>query len=328
MNIEKENSLSRNEKFHIVLLETLDEKANQILVDSPNIIIHKAYESALSADILQKIDAVITRGIGKINIEFLDTCPNLKVAARCGVGLDNVDINEATKRKIKVVNAPGSNANTVAEHTIAMILMLQRNLYQAINDVKSGNWASRNTFKSDEVGGKTIGILGLGNIGLKVAKIAEALGMNIIYWSKSIKKVDYQCVSQIELFQNADIISVHLPLNVETENLFDKKIFEIMKPNAILINNARGNIVNKGDLIEALETGKLAGYGADVPTSPIPTANDKLISHPNALITAHISSLTATTYRNMCVNTVNNVISILQNQPPQEGCIFNWKALV
>ena len=101
-----------------------------------------------------------------------------------------------------------------------------------------------------------------------------------------------------------------------------------MKPNAILINNARGNIVNKNDLIEALETGKLAGYGADVPTSPIPTVNDKLISHPNALITAHISSLTATTYRNMCVNTVNNVISILQNQPPQEGCIFNWKALV
>ncbi len=257
----------------------------------------------------------------------MDACPQLVVAARCGVGLDNVDVVEATKRKIKVVNAPGSNAATVAEHAIALMLMLQRNLFQALNDVKSGNWAARSTFKSDEVGEKTLGILGLGNIGLKVARIAEALGMRVIYWSKSPKNVPYQYVSKAELLATADLISIHVPLTTETSNLINAEALSKVKPSCIIVNTARAQIVDKPALVEALNTGKLAGYGADVPTSPAPTADDALISHPKALITAHVSSLTATTYKNMCVSTVNNVLAILRGQEPVSGCIFNLKDL-
>ncbi len=312
---------------NILLLETIADEANQLLSEAKDVEVFTAFAGLPSAEVLSKIDAVITRGLGQVNQQLMDACPQLMVAARCGVGLDNVDVAEASKRKIKVVNAPGSNAATVAEHAIALMLMLQRNLFQALNDVKSGNWAARSTFKSDEVGEKTLGILGLGNIGLKVAKIAEALGMRIIYWSKSPKDVPYQHVSKAELLATADLISIHVPLTPDTANLINAETLSQVKSSCIIVNTARGQIVDKAALVEALNTGKLAGYGADVPTSPAPAADDELIAHPKALITAHVSSLTATTYKNMCVSTVNNVLAILREQEPQSGCIFNSKDL-
>ncbi|HOY17838.1 MAG TPA: NAD(P)-dependent oxidoreductase [Haliscomenobacter sp.] len=312
---------------NVLLLETIADEANQLLTEAKDIKVYTAFAGLPPAEVLGNIDAVITRGLGQVNLQLLDACPNLQVAARCGVGLDNVNVSEASKRKIKVVNAPGSNASTVAEHAIALMLMLQRNLYQALNDVKSGNWAARSAFKSDEVGEKTLGVLGLGNIGLKVAKIAEALGMRVIYWAKSPKEVSYQRVPKEELLATADIISIHLPLNAETENLINTEALALVKPSCIIINTARGQIVNKAALVDALNIGRLAGYGADVPTSPPPAADDPLIAHPKALITAHVSSLSATTYKNMCVSTVNNVLAILREQAPQPGCIFNLKDL-
>lgn len=312
---------------NLLLLETVAEEAHQLLTEAKDITVHTAFSGLPPSEVLSKIDAVITRGLGQVNTSLMDACPNLQVAARCGVGLDNVDVAEATRRKIKVVNAPGSNASTVAEHTIALILMLQRNLFQALNDVKSGNWAARSTFKSDELGEKTLGILGLGNIGQKVAKIAEALGMRVIYWSKSPKEVPYQHVSKEELLANADVISIHVPLTADTTNLINAEALAQVKPSCIIVNTARGQIVDKAALLDALNSGKLGGYGADVPTSPPPAAEDPLIAHPKTLITAHVSSLTATTYKNMCVSTVNNVLAILRDEAPTPGCIFNSKDL-
>lgn len=314
-------------KKKILLLETIADEAYDILANAEDIEIFPLYQKEVLEINFAEIDAVITRGIGKVNLELLDKCPKLLVAARCGVGLDNVDVASATLRNIKVLNAPGSNAATVAEHTIALMLMLQRNLYQAINDVKAGNWAARATFKSDELGEKTLGIVGLGNIGLRVAKIAEALGMKIQYWSQSKKEVSYEYVDLETLFKTSDVISLHVALNQNTENLINTEAFSLFKPRTILINTARAQLVDKDSLIDALNSGKLGGYGADVPTNPAPTADDALISHPKALVTAHVSSLSTTTYKNMCVSTVNNVLAILRNQEPDRNCIFNLNEL-
>jgi D-3-phosphoglycerate dehydrogenase / 2-oxoglutarate reductase len=315
--------------MNVLLLETIADQAFDILKAAEDIIIFEGYTPETADKILQNtsIDAIITRGIGKITADRIDNCKNLKVIARCGVGLDNVDVIAATAQNIKVINAPGANASTVAEHTIALILMLQRNLYQAINDVKQGNWAARATFKSDELTGKTIGILGLGNIGQKVAKIAEALGMQVVYWSKSPKVTKYQFLPLEELFTKSDVLSLHLPFNPETENLFNKESLKKLKLTAIIVNTARGQLVDKNAILNALNNNELAGYGSDVPTSPPPTASDELSQHPKTLITAHISSLTVTTYNNMCVYTVNNVLAILRNQKPQENAVFNRKEL-
>ena len=313
--------------MHVLLLETIENESFELLKNEKDIQLHLAWEGMPAADILEKIDAVITRGIGQVNRALYDACPNMKVAARCGVGLDNVDVAEASKRGIKVINAPGSNASTVAEHTISLMLTIQRNLFEALSAVKNGHWASRSTFKSDELNGKTLGILGLGNIGLKVANIAAAFGMKVIYWSPSNKEVPYLLVDKETLFRSADIISLHLPLNEETKDIVDEEVFNKMKQGAILINTARGALVNRDALLSAFDTGKLAGYGADVPFSPPPTADDALISHPKSFITAHVSSLTATTYKNMCLSTVKNVLAVLHGQTPDPQCIFNATSL-
>lgn len=313
--------------MHVLLLETIENESFELLKNEKDIQLHLAWEGMPAADILEGIDAVITRGIGQVNRALYDACPNMKVAARCGVGLDNVDVGEASKRGIKVINAPGSNASTVAEHTISLMLTIQRNLFEALSAVKNGQWASRSSFKSDELNGKTLGILGLGNIGLKVANIAAAFGMKVIYWSPSNKEVPYFLVDKETLFRSADIISLHLPLNEETKDIVDEEVFNKLKQGAILINTARGALVNRDALLSALDTGKLAGYGADVPFSPPPTADDALISHPKSFITAHVSSLTATTYKNMCLSTVKNVLAVLHGQTPDPYCIFNATSL-
>ncbi len=312
-------------KKNILLLETIADEAMALLHASENIDIFTAFGEKSLEDILAQnsIHAVITRGKGQVNATLMDACPMLQVVARCGVGLDNVDVAGATARQIKVVNAPGSNASTIAEHTISLMLMLQRNMYRSINEVKAGNWNWRNQFEGDEVGGKKIGILGLGNIGKRVAKIADALGMNVAYWNRRELDVPYEFSSLDNLLKTSDIISIHLPFVPETNGLIGAKEFDLMKSNALIINTARGNILNQEELYDALIHKKIAGFAADVLIQEPPAEDTPLLGLPNVLVTAHVGSLTSTTYTNMCVSTVKNVLAILEGREPQIECIFN-----
>jgi D-3-phosphoglycerate dehydrogenase / 2-oxoglutarate reductase len=310
---------------NVLLLETIADEALELLKQADNIQIFSAYGDMPLEKILAEnaIHAVITRGKGQVNKALMEACPQLQVAARCGVGLDNVNVKEATLRKIKVVNAPGSNASTIAEHTLSLMLMLQRNLYQSINEVKSGNWEARSHFQGDELRGKTLGILGLGNIGKKVAKLADAFGMKVIYWNRSKAKNKYKFVSFEDILRKSDIISIHLPYVPETHHLIDEKAFSLMKSTVLLINTARGTIIDQDVLYKNLENKTIAGFGADVLSAEPPAPNDPLLTHPKALITAHVGSLTATTYTKMCVSTVYNVLAILSDKEPDVESIFN-----
>ena len=314
---------------NVLLLETIAEEAFELLKKAENIQIFTAYGDDPLAKILSEntIHAVITRGKGQVNKALMEACPQLQVAARCGVGLDNVDVKEATLRKIMVVNAPGANASTIAEHTLSLMLMLQRNLYQSINEVKAGNWEARSGFQGDELYGKTLGILGLGNIGKKVAKLADAFGMKVIYWSRTRTKNKYKYASFEEVLRKSDIISIHLPYISETHHLINEKAFSLMKPHSLLINTARGTIIDQDVLYKALDNKTIAGFGADVLAEEPPTPNEPLLTHPKALITAHVGSLTATTYTKMCVSTVHNVLAILAGKEPQVESVFNRKEL-
>jgi D-3-phosphoglycerate dehydrogenase len=313
----------------ILLLETVAEEAMEILLDT------KEFETVLALDekSLQEaigngnVSAIITRGKGQVRAELMDQLPQLQIIARCGVGLDNIDVEEATRRKIKVVNAPNSNANTIAEHTIALMLNLQRNLYSAFTMVKEGRWNDRGTYAGDELNGKTLGILGMGNIGKKVARIADALGLQVCYWSAEKEDVPYPMLSFEEVLKNSDVLSLHLPLTPQTSNLINAEAIGKMKEGALLINTARGPIIDQKALNDALESGKLGGFAADVLTEEPPSQNEPLISHPNTLITAHVGSLTKSTYTQMCVMTVNNTLSILKGMEPTKNCIFNQAQL-
>ncbi|NHF58949.1 hydroxyacid dehydrogenase [Flavobacteriaceae bacterium TP-CH-4] len=310
---------------NILLLETIHPSAMELLKEARDIRVFEAYSEKSVDEIFleQTIDVIITRGKGQVTPEVLDACPSLQIIARCGVGLDNIAVEEASKRKIKVVNAPNSNAATIAEHTIALLLMLQRNLYHAISAVKNGDWGWRSVYAGDEINGKTLGILGLGNIGKKVANIAKALGMQVIYWSAHKENVPYDFLSFDEVLRQSDCITLHLPLTSETEHLINGTAFQKMKPNALLINTARGKIIDQAALLKALEEKQIAGFAADVLAMEPPEKNNPLVAHPNSLVTAHLGSLTSTTYRQMCVLTVNNVLGILRGTSYQENCVFN-----
>lgn len=315
--------------YTVLLLETIAEEAMQLLEDAEDISVRTGYdEQTLQSQIAaHEINAIITRGKGQVRRSLMDKIPHLKVISRCGVGLDNIDVTEASQRGIKVVNAPNSNANTIAEHTISLLLLLQRNLYNAITIVKEGRWQERGTYVGDEVHGKTLGILGLGNIGKKVAKIADALGMNVIYWSAQKENVPYPFESLDTVLRTSDCISLHLPLTPETENLINAEALAKMKPTALLINTARGKIIDQKALCDALENKKLGGFAADVLATEPPEKNESLIKHLNTYITAHVGSLTATTYTQMCVMTVENTLAILRGEEPMKNCIFNRNEL-
>lgn len=314
-------------KKSVLLLETLAEEAFQLLQEKASV--YTAYGNTPLEEILntQQIHAVITRGKGQVNKELMDACPHLQIAARCGVGLDNVDVKEATVRGIKVTNAPGSNAGTIAEHTLTLMLLLMRNVYQSVSKVKEGQWNWRSEYQGDELAGKTLGILGLGNIGKRVAKLAEAFGMKVIVWSRSANDSSYEFLSMEDVLRQADVVSLHLPLTEETRNLLGEQQLALLHPHALLINTARGGLIEQGALLKALNSQKLAGFGADVLAEEPPAREDPLLHHPNTLITPHVGSLTATTYRSMCLYTVKNVLAVLSGKKPDTSSFVNRKEL-
>ncbi|MDC6403902.1 MULTISPECIES: 2-hydroxyacid dehydrogenase [Maribacter] len=314
---------------NILLLETVAEEAMELLESAEDMNILTGFDPASLETHLSEneIHAIITRGKGQVRSSLIASLPKLEVISRCGVGLDNIDVSAATERGIKVVNAPNSNANTIAEHTISLLLVLQRNLYNAITMVKEDRWQDRGGYVGDELHGKILGILGMGNIGKKVAKIADALGMEVVYWSSKQEEVPYPFRDLDEVLKTSDCISLHLPLTKETENLINAAALAKIKPSALIINTARGKIIDQTALTEALYANRLGGFAADVLSEEPPKKNDPLLKLPNTYITAHVGSLTKTTYDFMCMFTVQNTLAILRGEAPANNCIYNLKEL-
>ncbi|ARS40384.1 phosphoglycerate dehydrogenase [Sphingobacteriaceae bacterium GW460-11-11-14-LB5] len=308
---------------NVLLLETIAEEALALLQENVNVF--TGYDEAGLKDTLNNVEvhAIITRGKKHIDKTLMDACPHLEVAARCGVGLDNVDVDEASARKIRVINAPGSNAATIAEHTLALMLMLMRDMHRSVNHVKQNNWNWRNQYAGDELNGKTLGILGLGNIGKRVAKLGDAFGMKVLCWSRSVQDLPLD-----EVLQQSDVVSLHLPLSNETNEIIGASQLALMKPKAFLINTARGALIDHAALLDALNAGTIAGFAADVLPDEPPLQSLAVVQHPNALVTPHAASLTASTYKQMCLLTVRNVLSVLAGQQPELNSIYNRNAFI
>lgn len=313
---------------NVLLLETIADEALAVLQEHVNVF--TGYNEADLKEVLDREDihAIITRGKGLINQPLMAACPQLQVAARCGVGLDNVDVAAATARKVMVINAPGSNAATIAEHTLALMLMLMRNMYEAIAQVKQDNWAWRNQYAGDELHGKTLGILGMGNIGKRVARLGEAFGMEVLYWSRSAADTPYPYLAMEEVLRRSDVVSLHLPFNPETDRLIGAAQLASLKTGALLINTARGALVDHIALLQALNEKKIAGYAADVLPDEPPVQSRELVHHPQVIVTPHSGSLTAATYRQICLLTVSNVVAALTGNNPDPNSIFNRHALL
>ncbi len=185
------------------------------------------------------VEAILTRGRGQIPRAFMDRFPHLRAVARCGVGLDNIDTDAAAERGIPVIYAPDSTTVAVAEHTILLMLALGRRLTTLAAAVAAGDWAIRNGYSGTELAGKTLGIVGMGSIGRRVATLATALGLKVVYWSQTSRDERFPLLPLSDLLAVADVVSLHLALTPATRHLIDAAALARMKPGALLINTAR-----------------------------------------------------------------------------------------
>ncbi len=254
---------------------------------------------------LAEADAFIT-AIYPITRQLMEKAPRLKIVQKMGVGVDNIDVKSATEMGVAVGNAPGGNANGVAELTIGLILGVYRKLCILNRSIKNGEWlmfAYRTS--SYELKGKTHGIIGFGHIGQEVARLSRAFGTSILYYAphQASSKIETELQARYtnldELLRQSDIVSVHVPLLPQTKNLIDAGKLSLMKPNAIIINVSRGSVVNERDLYEALVSKRLLGAGVDVWSQEPPSPDNPLLQLDCVLATPHVGGGTVDTSRNI-----------------------------
>ncbi|KAF2092190.1 phosphoglycerate dehydrogenase [Saccharata proteae CBS 121410] len=278
-------------------------------------------------DIIHDYEALIVRSETKVTASLLAAGKKLKVVARAGVGVDNVDVESATKYGIIVINSPVGNINAAAEHTVALMMAVARNIGAACSSLKAGKW-ERSRLVGVELKGKTLAIVGAGKVGLTVARIATGMGMRVIAFDpyanpQLAAAASVELKSSLdELLTAADFFTIHTPLIASTKGMIGKAELSTMKPTARILNVARGGMIDEAALLDALETGTIAGAGIDVFTSEPPEAEStasRLIAHPKVVATPHLGASTIEAQENVSIDVCQQVVSILNGDLPRSA---------
>jgi len=246
--------------------------------------------------IIPEYDGMVVRSATKVTKKFILAAKKLKVIARAGAGVDNIDVVAAKEKKILVMNTPGGNTNATAEHALALIMSALRKIPYANDTTHKGKWEKKN-IKGTELSKKTLGIVGFGNVGTRLSNLVKGFGVNILVSSKSLesRKKDFPYVKNVsfdELISTSDIISFHCKAPSDGKPLISKEHYKKMKPTAVIINTARGNIVDENDLNAALNENLIAGAALDV-YSKEPAKENILFNNPKAILTPHVAASTA-----------------------------------
>jgi D-3-phosphoglycerate dehydrogenase len=295
----------------------VSDKMSQDGIDVLNAVdeIQVVYKTNLSPEDLikelQDTDALIIRSSTKVTKDVFAAVKKLKIIGRAGIGVDNIDCTTATERGVIVVNTPSGNATTTAEHAIAMLMALSRHIPQADKSMHQGAW-EKSKFTGIEVTGKILGVFGYGNIGKIVADRAQGLKMRVIVFDPFLTaevaaKNGIELVTKEKLFERADYITAHVPLNDSTRNLINKKTIETMKTGVRIINCARGGIVNEADLIDGLNSDKIAGAAIDVFEEEPPPKDNPLLKHERVICTPHLGASTAEAQVNVAVQVAEQI---------------------
>ena len=298
----------------VLISDPLSNKGLEILAKAGNLKVE--IKTGLSPEELKKIipeyDAIIVRSETKLKAEILEAADRLKVIGRAGIGLDNVDLPAATKKGIVVMNTPQENAIAAAEHTIALMFSIARKIPQATASMKSGKWEKKK-FMGVELYNKTLGMIGIGVIGTIVVDRARGLKMKVIGYDPFLtrevaEKKGFELVSFDDLLSRSDFITVHTPLTDETRNLINKDAIQKMKDGVILINCARGGIINEKDLYDAIKEGKVAGAALDV-FEKEPAIGNPLFELEEVVHTPHLGASTGEAQENVSIAIAQQVIS-------------------
>jgi D-3-phosphoglycerate dehydrogenase len=267
--------------------------------------------------LLREADALIVRSATTVTADLIDAAPQLKVIGRAGTGVDNIDVGAATRRGVAVMNTPGGNTVSTAEHTISMLLALARNIPQATISMRAGKWEKKK-YTGTEVAEKTVGIIGLGKIGREVAVRCRGLGMSVIgsdpvLGSEIAARMGIELVTTDELFRRADFITVHTPLSDETRGLLNRESLARCKRGVRIINCARGGIVDEAALLEALESGHVEGAALDV-FEVEPPADSPLVRHERVVVTPHLAASTGEAQEKVALQIARQVADALNGR--------------
>ena len=301
----------------VLITDKINETAGQIIGDAAESVFLPTMSEDELAEVIGEYDAIMIRSQTKMTKKIIEAGKNLKIIGRAGVGVDNVDIEAATNRGIIVVNSPDGNTTAAAEHTIALMLAMSRNIADAAKTTKEGLW-ERSKYTGCEVFGKTLGIIGFGKIGQHVAKVASALGMKIVvadpYTSKeSVEKIGGEYVDSLDNFWGrCDFITIHTPKTRETMYLINKNTLNRMKKGVRIINCARGGIIDESALAEAVESGHVKAAAIDVFENEPNIAESPLVKcNGSMLLTPHLGASTSEAQLNVAVDVAEQIREVL-----------------
>ena len=297
----------------ILISDSVDEKCTAILKTAgfeADLITNLSREDLL--ELIPEYHALIVRSSTQVDSELITKMENIEVIGRAGAGVDNIDIAAATRKGILVMNTPGGNTISAAEHTMALMLAMSRKIPQANISLHLKKW-DRNKFQGTELSGKTLGLIGLGKIGREVAIRAKAFGVKIIVHdpiisNDVISELNLKSVTLDDIWKNSDIISVHVPLNDRTKNLVSYDELARCKDGVAIINCARGGIVNEKALLKALKEGKVSGAGLDVFESEPPDFSSGLVQHPAVVSTPHLGASTEEAQKKVAIQIAEQVV--------------------
>jgi D-3-phosphoglycerate dehydrogenase len=307
----------------IIVTDEVSPEGLALLTQEPRI--HLDVKLGLKKDellaIIGNYDAIITRSGTQVDRDLLDSAKKLKVVARAGVGIDNVDVDYASSKGVIVVNAPFGNTNSAAEHTMALLLSFCRNVTTANASLKSGEW-KRAPFTGHELKGKTAGVIGLGKVGGRVATRLKAFECEVMACDPyiSVKRahdLGVKLVSHDEIYKNCDVITVHTPLNEETRGMVGPREFGLMKSGVIILNVARGGIIDEQALFDNLNSGKVIGGAVDVWSEEPPVTDllKSLIGHKNLVVTPHLGANTFEAQVNVAIDVSREILNYLDDKP-------------
>jgi D-3-phosphoglycerate dehydrogenase len=301
----------------VLIADQINQKGIEELKEVAEVIVRTDITPEELVKDIKDFDAIIVRSRTKVTKEVIEVASNLKIIARAGVGVDNVDVQAATERGIMVVNAPESTSITVAEHTIGLILSLSRKISIADSSVKDGKW-EKSQFMGMELNNKTMGIVGMGRIGSQVVIRAKAFGMDIVVYDPYItpEEASEEVVDLETLLKNSDVITIHVPLTPETKHLISMPEFDLMKKNTLIVNCARGGIINEDDLYEALSEGKISGAALDVFENE-PPVGSSLFELDNVVLTPHIAASTSEAQRDAAIIVAKEIKKVFKGESPR-----------
>ena len=310
--------------YKVLVTDGISSTGLKSLIEHPNFTVDRqpTLPTKELKNIIGEYDALIVRSQTKVSEELLKAAGRLRVIARAGVGVDNIDVNAATKKGIIVINAPGANTIAATEHTLAMMLSLARKIPQAHQKTVSGQW-DRNSFKGVELYKKTLGVIGMGKIGTEVAKRAKSFGMNILGFDPYLteeraKKLGMTKASLDVIAQESDFITIHTPLTNDTRGLINDAYLRKTKKGVRFVNCARGGVIDEKSLVRAIQSGHVAGAALDV-FEKEPVSNPELLQNPNIIVTPHLGASTVEAQEKVAQEVSVEIIEIFESQSIQNA---------